>query len=331
MKKDSIKIKVLVLSILIIVSACKEQSSIEQNENNKATEKTELIIFHAGSLSVPFKEVSEKFEKENPNIKVILESAGSRQCARKITDLNRECDIMASADYTVIDKLLIPDFADWNIKFATNEMAIVYTKDSRYNNEINKDNWFNILLKNDVAYGRSEPDSDPCGYRTVLTTKLAENYYKQKGLTSILLEKDKNYIRPKEVDLLGLLESNAIDYIFLYRSVAEQHGLKYIILPDEINLKNPDYSELYSTVNVEVSGKKPGEYIVKKGEAMVYGITIIKNAPNKNAAQKFVDYLLDKEKGMKIIESNGQPSIIPTYSETYNMIPAELKKYSKNE
>ncbi len=330
MKKKSLKIKLLILSILIIMSACKEQGSIEQNENNMATEKTELIIFHAGSLSVPFKEVSEKFEKENPNIKVILESAGSRQCARKITDLNRECDIMASADYTVIDKLLIPDFADWNIKFATNEMAIVYTKDSRYNNEINKDNWFNILLKNDVAYGRSEPDSDPCGYRTVLTTKLAENYYKQKGLTSILLEKDKNYIRPKEVDLLGLLESNAIDYIFLYRSVAEQHGLKYIILPDEINLKNPDYSELYASVNVKISGKKPGEFIVKKGEAMIYGITIIKNAPNKDAAQKFVDYLLNKEKGMKIIESNGQPSIVPSFSDTYNMTPNNLKKYSKN-
>ena len=39
MKKKSIKIKVLLLSILIIVSACKEQNSIEQNEDNKVTEK----------------------------------------------------------------------------------------------------------------------------------------------------------------------------------------------------------------------------------------------------------------------------------------------------
>ena len=115
--------------------------------------------------------------------------------------------------------MLIPNFADWNINFTTNEMAIVYHDASRYANEINKDNWYKILLKKDVAYGRSDPNSDPCGYRAVLTSQLAESYYQQKGLAEQLMAKDQNYIRPKETDMLGLLESNAIDYIFLYRSV----------------------------------------------------------------------------------------------------------------
>ena len=43
---------------------------------------------------------------------------------------------MASADYTVIDKLLIPDYTKWNIKFAVNEMAIVFSENSRYADEI---------------------------------------------------------------------------------------------------------------------------------------------------------------------------------------------------
>ena len=30
-----------------------------------------------------------------------------------------------------------------------------------------------------------------------------------------------------------LLETHTIDYIFLYRSVAQQHDLKYLLLPDE--------------------------------------------------------------------------------------------------
>jgi len=292
------------------------------------TKKNELIIFNAGSLSVPFKEIKREFEKENPDINVLLESAGSRKCARKITDLKRECDIMASADYKVIDNLLIPEYANWNIKFAGNQMAIVYHDKSRKSDIINDNNWYNVLLDNDVAFGRSDPNSDPCGYRAVLVTELAETYYNLPGLKEKLLKKDVVYIRPKEVDLIGLLESDVIDYIFLYRSVAEQHGLEYIILPDSINLSNPNLSSFYSTATVDISGKKPGETITKKGEPMVYGVTIINNAPNKEAAIKFVEFLLSPEKGMSIIEKNGQQSLVPSSTSTYNNIPNELKQYA---
>lgn len=297
--------------------------------NNENKKENKLIIFHAGSLSVPFKEIALKFEKQNPGVKVILEPDGSRKCARKITDLHKKCDIMASADYSVINKLLIPEFADWNIKFASNEMTIVYTEKSRYANEINQNNWYKILLKKDVAYGRSDPNSDPCGYRAVLTCKLSEQYYKITGLSDKILSKDQNYIRPKETDLLALLESNNADYIFLYRSVARQHGLKYLILPDSVNLKNPEFKEFYQTASVNISGKKPGEKIIKKGAPMVYGITIPKNAPNKKLAEKFLKFLLTKDKGMKIMEKNGQPSVVPSFSETFDNIPELLKKYAK--
>ena len=295
--------------------------------NSRGGGREELIIFHAGSLSVPFKEIVAEYQKENPGVTIYMESAGSRQCARKITDLDRQCDIMASADYTVIDNLLIPDYADWNIKFAANEMAIVYHEKSRSSDQINADNWFKILMKKDVIFGRSNPDFDPCGYRSVLTIKLAEDLYKQPGLANKMLEKDLNFIRPKEVDLIGLLETDVIDYIFLYRSVAEQHGLKYLLLPDSINLNNPDLADYYATVNVDITGKRPGETIRKKGEAMVYGLTIIKNSPNKENAIKFLTYLLSAEKGMAIMEKNGQQSLVPSPTKTLNTIPIELKPF----
>jgi len=297
------------------------------NISDKNNNSEEIMIFHAGSLSVPFKEIAEEFEKENPGINVVLEAAGSRQCARKITDLNRVCDVMASADYKVINNLLIPEYAEWNIKFASNEMVIVYHSKSRINAKINKDNWYEILMNDDVAFGRSDPNSDPCGYRAVLVSKLAEKYYKQTDLAEKLLQKDVNYIRPKEVDLIGLLETNVIDYIFLYRSVAEQHGLKYIILPDSINLNNPKLAGLYATVTVDITGKKPDETITKKGEPIVYGVTIPKNAPNKEIAIKFVEFLLTREKGMAIMEKNGQQSLVPSLTKTYKKIPKELKQY----
>jgi len=295
---------------------------------NQETTKKELIIFHAGSLSVPIKSIAKEFEKINPDVEIKLEAAGSRRCARKISDLHKSCDIMASADYTVIDKLLIPDYADWNIKFASNEMTIVYIDKSKYSDIINKDNWYNILLKDDVVYGRSDPNVDPCGYRASLTCKLAEKFYKIEGLAEEILAKNNEYIRPKETDLLGMLESNNIDYIFLYRSVAQQHNLNYITLPDSINLKFTALKDFYASVSTEISGKKPGQTITKKGAPMIYGITIPTTSKHPKLAIEFLYFFLNKEKGMKILKEAGQPSVIPSFSQSYNDIPESLQKFA---
>lgn len=289
----------------------------------------ELTIFHAGSLSVPLKEVATAFNKQYPNVKILMESAGSVASARKITDLNRPCDILASADYAVIDNMLIPKYADWNIKFVSNELSIVYNEKSKYASQINAKNWYSILLRSDVAFGRADPNADPCGYRSVMALQLAEKYYKQPGLAAKFLAKDKNYMRPKEVDLLALLETGTIDYIFLYKSVAIQHGLKYVTLPDQVNLKNPTMAKLYSTATVEINGKEPGTKETMKGEPMIYGVTMLRNAPNKPAAIAFLKFLLSKEQGMKIMLKNGQPSVIPMVMEGYDKLPKELKPFGQ--
>jgi len=288
----------------------------------------DLIIFHAGSLAVPFKEIAAEFNKEYPNVKILLESAGSVASARKNTDLNRPCDILASSDYGVIDNMLISKYADWNIKFVSNELSIVYHEKSRMASQINSKNWYDILMNKEVAYGRADPNSDPCGYRTVLSLELAEKYYKKPGLAKLISDKDQNYMRPKEVDLVALLESESIDYVFLYRSVAIQHNLKYITLPDEINLKNMGMTAQYATATTEINGKEPGKKETVKGEPMVYSVTMLRDAPNKPAAIAFLKFLLSKDKGMKIMEKDGQPSVIPMATQNYNKVPQELKPFA---
>lgn len=289
----------------------------------------ELVIFHAGSLTVPMHEIADSFNVHYPDVKIKMEASGSVDAARKISDLGRKADLMASADYKVIEKLLIPEYTSWLIKFASNELALVYDEDSRYADEVNNENWPEILLREDVDYGRSDPDADPCGYRSVLTIQLAEKYYQIPQLEEKLLGKNTNYIRPKETDLLALLESNALDYIFIYRSVAVQHGLEYITLPDSINLGNPEYKDYYKTANVDISGKTPQEKITMEGEPMVYGITKLKNAPNSLAAEAFMHFLLSKEKGINILEKNGQASVIPASNSLYEAIPDDFKQYAK--
>jgi len=288
----------------------------------------DLMIFHAGSLAIPFREIAEAFKTEYPKVTVLCEAAGSRECARKITDLNRVCDVMASADYAVINSLLIPEHANWNIKFATNEMVIAYTQQSAASENISVDNWHQVLLRSDIRYGRSEPNADPCGYRTLLTLKLAEQFYNIPGLAESFTRKDNRYIRPKETDLLALLETHAIDYIFIYCSVAEQHGLQWLALPNEINLKHPELASHYATVSVELNGTTPGTAIKQRGEPMVYGVTIPKNAPNPEAAMAFVIFLLEKDKGLAIMEKNGQPGIVPTATATFSKIPSALKPFA---
>lgn len=318
------------LTILFFISITLMSSCGRKTEKINVA-SGELIIFHAGSLSLPMKAAVDSFTRLHPAVTFKLESTGSVECARKISELGKPCDIMASADYKVIDKLLIPQFASWNIPFAGNEMAIVYHEKSRHSAEITKDNWFDILVKDDVAFGRSDPNSDPCGYRTVMTVELAESYYNKK-IAKTILDKDQKYIRPKEVDLLALLESNTIDYIFLYKSVAVQHGLKYIALPQEINLSNIAMEELYKTVSVEVKGKTPETVISMTGEPMVYGLTIPKNAPNPKLALEFVKYFLESNGGQAIMKKMGQTALVPSATASFDSIPELLKGFalSKN-
>lgn len=322
--KRMFAVLVLVLPVLLFYS-CGDTGKDESP--GKRLETSEIRVLHAGSLSIPFKDMAGAFMKKNPGVKVLLEAHGSRTCARQITDLHREADVMASADSAVIRNLLMPGHADFCIDFTTNEMVIMYSEKSKFVDSIDAENWTDILMKPDVQYGHSDPNADPCGYRSVLTWQLAEKHYKKENLFKLLTEKmpQKN-IRPKETDLLALLEAGELDYIFIYRSVAEQHHGKYVVLPDEINLKSAGLAEFYKTASLKITGKKPGEWIEKKGAPMVYGITLPKNAPNPKGGAAFIAFVLGEE-GREIMKKNGQPEIIPPRVDNKEKLPEALKTY----
>lgn len=292
---------------------------------NQVYAKEIIRIFHAGSLSVPFKKISIAFEKRHPEFIVEREPSGSVMAARKIVDLHKPCDVMASADYEVINNLLIKTGnAKFNALFATNEMALVYTDKSRYSKAINSKNWPYILMKKDVIIGHSNPNDDPCGYRAMLVVKLAEKYYHIKGFFKNLFgypdfytvgmeKKGKVIVRPKETDLLALLKLHLVDYIFLYKSVAIQHHLKYIKLPPQISLSSFKYKSFYSTVSFKIEGASPKKYITVKGKPMIYSLTIPQNEnspPNKRGAVMFVKFVLSKV-GQRIMKECGQGVITP--------------------
>ncbi len=291
--------------------------------------KGKVTIFHAGSLSVPFAAMEKEFEARHPNVDIQREPAGSQKCARKISDLKKPCDIMASADYKVIDTLLTPVYADWNIRFATNQLVLCYTSQSRYADTVNDKNWYNILQEKDVVWGHSDPNLDPCGYRSLMVLQLAEKYYNERGLyDAVIANRPTENIRPKSVELVSLLQTGNMDYAWEYRSVAVQHGLKYITLPDEINLGNYKFDDAYAQAVVKITGKQPGTFMDIRGKSCTYGVTLIKNAPNREAALTFLGYLLDPEGGLKILKEMGQPPFIPSRVSSIEMmvmLPAILQ------
>lgn len=307
---ERVFLTLLLLGFVILNSSCGRKKSAATNSELSGN----LIIFHAGSLAMPFKAIADSFMILHPDVKILAEASGSIDAARKITELKRDCDIIASSDYSIIDKLLIPEYTAENIHFATNEMIIAFTERSAYASKIDTTNWAEILLRKDVIIGRADPDADPCGYRTMLTLKLAQLDFagkgiKCEGLADKIIAKDNRFLRSKEVDLLALLDTRTVDYIFIYRSVAQQHHLKFLVLPDKIDLGNPSLNEHYSTVQLAVRGSKPDEKIVIKGEAMIYSVAMLRNAPNKAAAEAFMAFLLSESGGRKIMKEMGQEPV----------------------
>lgn len=55
-----------------------------------------------------------------------------------------------------------------------------------------------------------------------------------------------------------------MNYLYIYKSVAQQHNLKYITLPKEISLKDNEFSEFYKTVSFNIDGKESNSLQPKK-------------------------------------------------------------------
>nr|WP_287412553.1 tungstate ABC transporter substrate-binding protein WtpA [Pseudodesulfovibrio sp.] len=287
-----------------------------------------LVIFHAGSLSVPFDAMEKAFEAKYPGVDVQRESGGSTKMARLISEVGKPADIMASADYVVINKNLMPKYASWNVRFATNQMVLCYTDNSKFAKEINSDNWTDILQKKGVVWGHSDPNLDPCGYRSIMVLQLAEKFYKKPGLADALIaNRPEKNVRPKSVELISLLQSGHMDYAWEYLSVAVQHGLKYITIDNHMNLSDYTLTDFYSQARVKVTGKKPGTFIERVGKSITYGITMLDTAKNPEAAEAFLAYMFDPEGGLKILKDMGQPPFEPVRTDEAGMakLPASLK------
>lgn len=263
-----------------------------------------IVVFNAGSLAIPIRAALDSFAARE-DVTVAQENAGSLETARKLTELGHVPDVIALADYEVFPRYLMPGQVEWYLDFARNRMVLAYTPGSRFADEITLDNWWEIVQRPGVEVGRSDPNLDPNGYRTLLTMQLAERYYEKPGLYDMLLaHAPETNVRPKEADLVGLVQAGEMDYIWSYESLASAAGLKYVQLPEAIDLGSPADSAHYAMVQVRVRGKTRTDSVTFRGQPIVYALSIPKRAPHSGLAERFVEYLMSAE-GKRIMRATG--------------------------
>ena len=349
MKPTKLHLIILILVLLTSLAGCAPQ------------DKTPLTVFAAGSLIVPLHEIEAAFEKAHPDVDVHTEFHGSIQVLRHSAELHEPIDVVISADHALIPMLMynatLPDtdipYADWYLKFATNRMALAYTENSKYADEINEDNWYEILSREDVRIGLADPRFDASGYRTLMLMKLAEQHYRQEdifsdifggqfttpirdfdreeGITILVPEildtrsGSRILLRGSSIQLLSLLDSGDIDYALEYESVVAQQGLKSVSLPNEINMGSPaneaDYQQVKVLLDFQRFATVKPEFT---GELIGYGLTIPANAPQPALAEAYIQFLLSDE-GRAIMEANHHPLLDTVIANGYNNLPASLQ------
>jgi molybdate/tungstate transport system substrate-binding protein len=257
---------------------------------------------NAASITQPMTAALDSFSRRT-GVQYHLEPGSSLEVARRITDLGRRPDLLALADPDVFPKLLIPQWTTWYAVFGRNRMVLAYTDRSKHASEITADNWRHVIQRPDVQIGRSDPNDDPSGYRTLFVFQLAERYYREPGLAARLLHAaPQRNVRPREADQVGLLQAGELDYIWSYQNLADNAGLKTVSLPSQVDLGTPADSAIYATASARVLGKRPGDTITVRGAPILFALSIAGSAPHKAAAEQFVAFLLSPD-GRRILQS----------------------------
>ncbi len=185
-------------------------------------------------------------------------------------------------------------------------MVLIYSGRSIGAREITGDNWWRVLLRPGVRVGRADPALDPNGYRTLMVYQLAERHYRIPGLASKLVAASPpRYMRPKEADLVALVQAGELDYAWSYRSIAETVGLPSLTLPREVDLSDPILEKWYGQAVVRLpSGRLGADSVEFRGEPIVYGITVPDRAAHPAAARAFIRYLFAPD-GQAILRRHG--------------------------
>ncbi|WP_158056699.1 substrate-binding domain-containing protein [Halorussus halophilus] len=172
-----------------------------------------------------------------------VEAHGSVACRRLLEDGLRDPDAVALADPALFSGL-----AKQVTTFATNAVVLVLRPGlADEGSESSTSDWRAVVRDSNLTVGRTDPDRDPLGYRTVMALRLDDAIDAESALSETKLF--------PETSLLRTLEGGGIDAAFAYRNMAVEHDLPYLELPEEIDFSNPALADHYASASVELSDR----------------------------------------------------------------------------
>ncbi len=300
----------------------------EQAEDATGTPTADsATIFHAGSLAPPFSAAEPEFE-EKYGVDVSREAKGSVGSTKKITVQGRSADVLGVSDFRLIRDMIVPDYGSWYAVFATNAMSLQYREDSPGADEIGPDNWWEILSRDDVTIGHSDPAVDPGGYRAVMAMQLGKETFEGERLydeqTFQKIRDNMTIPTGTETKLEGQLKSGKLDYALYYRSISSQSGLPYVDLQPHVDLSKLDqtHAEHYAKAKVEAGGT---EYV---GAPIAYGMTVPSVAEAPELGARWVEYMIT-EPGQQILQDKGLIPKKPAVVTKDGDVPERVAKHAE--
>lgn len=298
---------ILVIASAIVVLSVTASAWFIAGQYSQEPVKGDVFVMYAGSLVKTFEStIGPTFQSET-GYTYIGEGKGAVQIANMIIDQQRRPDVFVSAGTIPIMKLVNhkPPLAHWLVRFASAEIVIAYAPDSPFFSDLEKARkgeipWYEVLSEDGLKFRRTDPEMNPKGYYMIIIAKLASLYYNEPMLKDRILGDDRNpdQLLPEET-LMTTLEQGQIDAVEAYRHEAVARGLPYIVLPKEINLSDPSFSNFYKEASYTL-----GSGVTVYGDIIPFCIAIPETSKHLDGSIAFVNFLLS-EKGVSLLERDG--------------------------
>jgi len=228
-----------------------------------------VSVVYAGSLVRVMEGPLASSLRSQTGLQFSGEAKGSKALAHLIVAGLRTPDVFISADSKLLDGLMgrgEQSFISGYRIFGSARMVVAYSIRSPHRDLFERAargeaSILDVLANPNVRVGRTDPQLDPKGVRTVRVLQLLGKHFHRPAEANAVLAKAEVF--PEE-DLAVRVESGELDAGFFYSTETSGRGLRALELPSDSNLSRE----------------------------IAYAIAVLRHAPHPRAAKVFVDFVL---------------------------------------
>lgn len=314
---------------MLVVTGCGSSSHQAPQGSVRLTTGTGTVsVLYAGSLTQLMERKLAPAYGTATGFSFQGEGKGSVAAANQIKDRTRAPDVFVSAD-PAVNQLLQGQagggYVSWWEAFAGTEIVVGWSPHSRFAPKFEAAvksgaGWEKVLEQPGLRLGRTDPELDPKGYRTIMALDLDGTRLRDPGLSRRILGPAGNpaQIFPEE-QLVARLQSGELDAGFFYAIEAVEASLPYLRLPAEINMGNPNLAAAYAKATFTTA-----KGTVVSGSPIEYTATIPNTVRNRDGALAFVQFLTEPA-GVRILAAEGLATFKPRFGGDLSTVPAQLR------